>query len=146
MRSTRCRCSGGRAHSESPRRLRGRSRPGCGASRWWSVSSCVPPLHFRNLIEAPLMASAFERRLEPYLQDFVGKSERDDPPAHREDVCVVVLTRETGGIQIVTQRGANARHLVRGDLLALAASAEDDTTVGPPLDDRARNVEADRRI
>ena len=92
------------------------------------------------------MASAFERRLEPHFQDFVGKSEGHDPPAHGEDVRVVVLARQPGRIEIVAKRGADARHLVGGDLLTLAASAEDDTAVGPPLGDRARDVEADRRV
>ena len=92
------------------------------------------------------MTSAFERRFEPYLQDFVGQSESDDPPAHGKDVRVVMLAREAGRIQIVAQRGADARHLVGGDLLALAASAKHDTAVGAPFDDRARDVKADRRV
>ena len=99
-----------------------------------------------DLVDAPLVASALERRLEPDLQDFVGKTERDDPPAHREDVGVVVLARQAGRIEIVAQRGANARHLVGGDLLALAASAEHDTAIGAALGDGARDADADRRI
>src|SRR5947207_3710410 len=109
-------------------------------------SESRPPFRRRNLIEPPSVASAFERRLEPHLQDFVGEAESDDPPPHGEDVGVVVLARQPGAIEIVAQRRADAGHLVGGDLLALAASAEDDPAVGAPFDDRARDVEADRRV
>ena len=92
------------------------------------------------------MASALEGRLEPDFQDFVGKSTRHNPSTHREDVGIVVFAGEAGRIQIVAQCRANARHLVGGDLLALAASAEHDTTIGAALDDRARDTDADGRI
>ena len=92
------------------------------------------------------MPPTFECRFKPHLQDFVGQSECDDSPAHGKDVRIVVLAREPGRIQIVAQRGADARHLVGGDLLALAASAKHDTAVGTPFDDRARDVKADRRV
>lgn len=92
------------------------------------------------------MASAFERRVEPDLQNFVGKSEGDNPSSHGENVRVVMLARQPGGIKIVAKRGADPRHLVGGNLLALAASAKDDTAVGTPLADRARDIEADRRV
>ena len=38
--------------------------------------------------------------------------------------------RHAGGVQVVAQRGADAAHLVGGDLLALAAAAEHDAAVG----------------
>ena len=44
--------------------------------------------------------------------------------AHREDVRVVVLPRQPRRVEIVAQRGADAGHLVGGDLLALAAAAD----------------------
>src|SRR5580765_6868104 len=55
------------------------------ALREWRRTVSGPPFFCRYLIEPPLMASAFKRGLEPHLQDFVGKSKGDDPPAHGED-------------------------------------------------------------
>src|SRR5581483_5431112 len=96
-------------------------------------ASCVSPLPFlrgRNLIDAALVTAAFEAGGQPQRQDLVGEAERDDAAAHREDVRVVVLARQARGVEVVAQRGAHARDLVRGDLLALSAAAEDDAAVG----------------
>ena len=99
-----------------------------------------------DLIEAPLVASAFERGVQPERQDLVGQAEGDDAAAHREDVGVVVLARQPRGVEIVAQRGADAGDLVGGDLLALAAAAEHDAAVGAAFGDRAADGDADRRI
>ena len=65
------------------------------------------------------MAAAFERGAEPERQYFVGQPEGDDAPSDGEDVGVVVLARQPRGVEIVAERGADADHLVGGDLLAL---------------------------
>ena len=80
------------------------------------------------------------------VEDFVGQAEGDDAAAHREHVGVVVLARQAGGVEIVAERGADAAHLVGGDLLALAAAAEHDAAVGAPVGDRAADADADRRV
>ena len=67
-------------------------------------------------------------------------------PPMREDVGVVVLARQAGGVEVVAQRGADAGDLVGGDLLALAAAAEHDAAVGAPLGHRAADGDADRRV
>ena len=103
-------------------------------------------LRFADLIDAPLVAAAFERRLEPQRDNLVREPERDDPAAHREDVGIVVLARQARGVEIVAERGADAGDLVGGDLLALPAAAEHDAALGAPLGDRAADREADRRI
>ena len=59
-------------------------------------------------------------------QDLVGETLGDDPRADRQHVGVVVTPRVLGGVEVVAQRGAHATHLVRRDLLALAAAAEHD--------------------
>src|SRR5471032_2799835 len=92
------------------------------------------------------MPSAFERRVEPERENLVRQSEGDDTAAHGEDVGVVVLARQASGVEIVAERGADAGDLVRGDLLALAAAAEDDAAIGAPLRDRAADGDADRRV
>ena len=99
-----------------------------------------------DLVDAALMPSALERRVEPEREDFVGQPERDDPAAHRQHVGVVVLARQPRGVEIVAQRGADAGDLVGGDLLALSAAAEHDAAIGAAVGDRAPDREADRRI
>lgn len=92
------------------------------------------------------MAPAFVSRVQPKRDDFVGESERDDAAAHGKDVGVVVLSRHPRRIQIVAQRGANATHFIRGDLLSLAAAAEDDSAISFSRNDCASDRRADRRI
>ena len=92
------------------------------------------------------MASALEAVCQPEREDFVGEAGRDDPPAHRQDVGVVVLARQAGRIEVVAQRRADAVNLVGGDLLPLPAAADDDAAVGAARRDRAGDVGADRRV
>src|SRR5438445_13736579 len=92
------------------------------------------------------MPPTFERCVEPELEDLVCQTEGDDAPAHREDVGVVVLARQAGGIEIVAERGADAADFVRRDLFALPRATDHDTAVGASVGHRARDVDADRRI
>ena len=80
----------------------------------------------------------------------VGLLERVLTRADRDHVGVVVLARELGGRDAPDQRRADAPHLVRGDLLAVARSAEDDAErldarilIG---DDGLRGTDAERRV
>ncbi len=57
-----------------------------------------------------------------------------------------MLARHPGGVEIVAERRADAANLVGGDLLALAAAADDDPAVCPSGRDEPRDVRADRRI
>ena len=136
--------------ADAPRRSRDRSRRACASVEMRSGRQAVVmrslPLCCRDLIEAPLMASALERRVQPERQDLVGEAEGDDAAAHREDVGVVVLARQPRRVEIVAERGADARHLVGGDLLALAAAAEHDAAIGAAVGDRAADADADRRV
>jgi hypothetical protein len=50
------------------------------------------------------------------------------------------------GVEIVAERGADADHLVGGDLLALTGAAEHDAPVGGAGRHRAPDRRADRRI
>src|SRR4029077_1885072 len=99
-----------------------------------------------DLIEPALVAPALELGPQPQLEDLVREPERDDASAHREDVGVVVLAREARGVEVVAQRGADAAHLVRGDLFALAAAAEHDAAIGAAVGDGAADRDADRRV
>ena len=92
------------------------------------------------------MATALERGAEPERQNLVGQPEGDDAPPHGEDVGVVVLARQPRGVEIVAERGADADHLVGGDLLALTGAAEHDAPVGSAGRHRAPDRRADRRV
>src|SRR5207249_741962 len=92
------------------------------------------------------MPSAVEHRVEPELEDLVRQTEGDDAPAHREDVGVVVLARQAGGVEIVAERGADTGNFVRRHLLALPGAAKHNAAIGASVGYRARDVDADRRI
>src|SRR5690349_14729163 len=98
------------------------------------VSTATFNLH--DLVHAPLMAAALEDAAEPQRDDLLGEPEADDASAKRQHVCVVVLARQPRGVQIVAQRRAHPRDLVGGDLLALAAAADDDAAIGAARDDQ----------
>ena len=101
----------------------------------------MPAPGFRrgDLIDALLMPTACKDGLQPQFQDLVRETKCDDPAAHREHIRVVVLARKAGGEEIVAERGADAWHLVGGNLLALAASAQDDAPVSPPVETAIRD-------
>ncbi len=92
------------------------------------------------------MAPALELRAQPQRENLVGEAEGDDAPAHREDVGVVVLARQPGGVELVAERGADAHDLIRGNLLTLSAAAEHDAAVGPSARHFTPHGEAERRI
>lgn len=92
------------------------------------------------------MTTALERGGKPKLQDFIGEGDPDDPRAHCKDVRVIVLSREACREQIVAQRRANTDHLVRSDLLTLAAPAEHDPTISAPGYDLVTHCRADPRV
>ncbi len=92
------------------------------------------------------MTTAFEGGRQPELENFVSETGGDDAATHRQHVGVIVLPGEPGGIEVVAQRGAHAGNLVRGDLLALPAAAEDDAPIGAAFRHLASDREADRRI
>ena len=58
---------------------------------------------------------------------------RHDAAAHRQHVGVVVLGERRAVYRSLHKGGAGAVHLVGGDLLALAAAAEDDARSASPL-------------
>jgi len=92
------------------------------------------------------MTTTFEGGVQPYGDDFIGQTERDDATADREDVRVIVLSGEARGIEVVAQSGADPGHLVRRHLLALTAAAEHDAAIGRAPGDGACHRQADRRI
>ena len=93
---------------------------------------------------------ARERRRDEQVDEGRRLVERVLAGADRDHVRVVVLAREFRGRDAPDQGGADAAHLVRGDLLAVARTAEDDAErldagllVG---DDRLRGADAERRV
>jgi acetyl-CoA C-acetyltransferase len=92
------------------------------------------------------MAATFELGGQERVDDLVGQSDTDDAGAHRQDVGIVVLARQTRGVEAVAQRGAYATHLVRGELFALSASAEHDADLGCTVAHRPADAGADLGI
>src|SRR5918993_4729350 len=72
------------------------------------------------------------------------------PGADRDDVRIVVLACEHRGVHAPDEGGPDAPHLVRGDLLAVARSAEHDAECsdarGPVARDPECRVDAERRV
>jgi hypothetical protein len=99
-----------------------------------------------DLIDSALMPPTFESRLEPQSENFVGEPEGDDAPAYREDVRVVVLTREARREEIVAECGTNTRHFVRRDLFTLTTAACDDAAIGVALGHGIRDRYANRGV
>src|SRR5688572_8928821 len=52
-----------------------------------------------DLRQALHVATALERGGQPQLHDLVSQPEGHHPTAHRQDVGVVVLARQAGGVQ-----------------------------------------------
>ena len=92
------------------------------------------------------MTAALEWSVQPQSEDVIRKPEGHDASTHREDVGVVVLARQAGGVEVVAQRRANTAHLVGGNLLALSAAAENDSTIRFPRNHRAPDGGANRRV
>src|SRR5437667_383755 len=80
--------------------------------------------------DSTLVATTLELRGEPDPQDLVGQPLGDDARADRQHIGVVVPPRVLRGVEVVAERGAHAVHLVGGDLLALATSAQHDAALG----------------
>src|SRR5262245_30354004 len=92
------------------------------------------------------MPAAVERCVKPQRENLVRQAEGDDASAHRQHVGVVVRAREARGVEVVAERGANARHFIGGHLLALPAAADDDAAIGVTGGDGASDRETKRRI
>src|SRR3990172_5096303 len=94
-------------------------------------------LHLRHLVQAaaqtllPLEAGAQER-----LHQLHRQRAADDARAQAEHVHIVVLHALARGVRVVAEGGADAAHLVRGDAGADAAAADDNATLGAPVNDR----------
>ena len=80
----------------------------------------------RNLIDALLVATAFEGGLEELIHNLTGGIVVDEASGHYEHVGIVVLTNEVGDFGAPCQSGTHALMLVErdGDAFARAANAD----------------------
>src|SRR5680860_445187 len=137
-----------------PRGRRRRRRPRGRPRRWTAGSWLSQPavlavqalFDVGDLVDAALVAAAFEGGVQPELADLLREARGHDPPAHGQHVGVVVLAGHAGGVEVVAERGPDAGDLVGGDLLALAAASQHDTAVGTALRDRLPHGRADGRV
>ena len=72
--------------------------------------------------------------------DVEGALGRRDAGAEREDVGVVVLAREAGGLEVHHRRGADAGDLVGGERHADAGAADQDAAIEFAGRDRAPDL------
>ena len=98
----------GAARTPAPRAPAGRRRRttrSTAAPRLRAAGSILPrgirvrAFERHDLVDPALVASACERRLEEEADDGEGEVGPGDPRAEREDVGVVVLAREAGGLR-----------------------------------------------
>ncbi len=80
------------------------------------------------------------------VDDREGLLERVHAAADADELRVVVLTRELRGLDAPRERAAGAGHLVRGDLLTVAAAAEDEAEAARVGDDAASRLDAEGRV
>src|SRR3954471_14954779 len=104
MRSARGRCSAGAVRHAERRQSRDRSLRGSATLPeswyWWPYSySFARSFGGTDLINPPLVPPAFEAGVQPQRDDLISKAGGDDAAAHRENVGVVVLAGEPGGIE-----------------------------------------------
>ena len=100
----------------------------------------------RDLLNAFGVAAGLESRREPHLKNFVGERRRHDPRAEREHVGVVMLPGQASCEQIQAERGTDARDLVRGDLLPLAAPPNHNAAIELTRHHRAADGRTDAGI
>ncbi len=96
-----------------------------------------------DLVDAALMAAAFELGGGERGDDRFGEAGADHPAAHRQHVGVVVQASHAGRVEAVAQRSTNTADLVRSELFTLAAAAEHDAPVGVAGHDTAADAGAD---
>ena len=78
-------------------------------------------------------ASSLGRGLEPAVEDLPEQRLARGAQGQGEHVGVVPAPRAAGGLGVGAERGADARHLVRGDRGARAGPAADDALLGAAL-------------
>ena len=89
---------------------------------------------------------AGERGRDEDLRELDRVLGRVHPGAEAEHVRVVVLTGELGGLRRPGEGGADARHLVGGDLLAVARTADHDPEAARIADDTLGGAQHVHRI
>ena len=86
-------------------------------------------IEFRNLIDAPLMASAGELRREKTRHRFDDLMLAQHARAHRQHVGVVVFAAHARGHRVVRDGRANAADFIRGDGHADARAADENAQI-----------------
>lgn len=100
----------------------------------------------RDQIDALLMAAALELGGEEGGQDLIGQPLAHHTGTDAENVRVIVLAGHARGVQVVAERSTHAVHLVRRQLLALAAAPENDAHIRTTVAYGAPDGSADRRV
>jgi hypothetical protein len=92
------------------------------------------------------VTAALEAGRQPDPNDLPSVRRREHARPDREHVGVVVRSRQTRHVEVVAERRADPDDLVRGDLLPLTGSTEDDRALRLSGDDRAGGRDDERRV
>jgi len=99
-----------------------------------------------DLVDASLVASARELRLDPSLHDLDSGFRLDHTRAEGEHIRIIVLAAHLRFEYAVTSRSANARNLVSGHIHPDTCSAHQHTHRGPLIGNRLGNLSREIRI
>ena len=77
-----------------------------------------------NFVQARHVPAALERSCQPHIQDVERQRGCNQAGAQGQDIGVVVLPGQPGGVLVMTEGRARAMDFVGCDLLALAAAAK----------------------
>src|SRR5215471_7744804 len=86
-------------------------------------------LRIVDLLDAPDMSAALERRLQPRFHDRHHVGFGNHALAKREHVRIIVGAAEPRGLDVPADRGAHAGDAVGDDRLAVAGAPEDDAAL-----------------
>jgi len=89
---------------------------------------------------------AFERRPNPYIENFHRKLRRYNSCSDRNDVRIVVTSRKTGIIGIVAKRRPDTANLVGCHLLALTTTTQNNSPIGITASHNLTNRDTERRV
>ena len=93
-----------------------------------------------------LVTPAFERRPNPYIENFNRKLRRYNSCSDRNDIRIVVSSSKTGIIGIVAKRRPYTANLVRCHLFALTTTTQNDSPIGITAPHNLTNRDTERRV
>ncbi len=111
-----------------------------------TVVSTILLFVLSDTVDLGRRASAVKRRLQIAIDDHFGQFRTDHARPEGDDLRVIAAARTLRRKGIVTLRGPDSRHLVRGDSHADPGTAEQDAALELLCHDRFGDLEPDIRL